>query len=52
MKNLMDNLKSNLISAAYPRGGGEHLQKDVLGVAKENIVDTRAHDKYKSFKSL
>ena len=52
MKNLMENLKGNLITAAYPRGGGEHLTKDVLGVAKESIGDSRALDKYKSFKSL
>ena len=52
MKNLMDNLKSNLISAAYPRGGGEHLKSDILGVKKDAIPDSRALDKFRSFKSL
>jgi hypothetical protein len=28
MQEIMTNLKDNLISAAYPRGGGEHLQVD------------------------
>ena len=50
MKGLLDALKDNLISAAYPRGGGEHLTRDILGVKKESVLDTRTYDKFKSLK--
>lgn len=53
MKAIMGNLKDNLIAAAYPRGGGEHLKFErVIGVPKDKIPDARAKDKYTSFKSL
>lgn len=36
MKAIMGTLKDNLISAAYPRGGGEHLKySTVIGVPKD-----------------
>ena len=48
----MDGLKTSLITAAYPRGGGDHLKSDILGVRKDEIPNSRAMDKYKSFISL
>lgn len=53
MKAIMGTLKDNLISAAYPRGGGEHLKySTVIGVPKDEVPNSRAKDKYTSFQSL
>lgn len=53
MKAIMGTLKENLISAAYPRGGGEHLKySTVIGVPKDDVPNARAKDKYTSFQSL
>ena len=42
-----------MISAAYPRGGAEHLKfRDVLGHRTKNLPDFRARDNYTSFQSL
>ena len=50
---MMENLKGNLITAAYPRGGAEHLEyHQVLGEKAKNLPDFRAQDSYKSFRSL
>ena len=53
MQSVMQNLKTNLITAAYPRGGGEHLRfREVLGVRGNLLPDFRGMDNYKSFQSL
>ena len=50
MKEIMGNLKGNLIAAAYPRGGGEHLAHErVIGIPKADLPDARGNDKYSSF---
>lgn len=50
MKEIMGNLKGNLIAAAYPRGGGEHLGHErVIGIPKADLPDARANDKYTTF---
>jgi len=51
----MENLKINLITAAYPRGGADHLlleSRKLLGEPTKKMPDFRAQDSYKSFKSL
>lgn len=52
MKSAVQELKKNLVRAAYPRGGGEHLAHAVLGVPEEAVVDARANEKYETFNSL
>lgn len=39
MIGIVDSLKNNLISAAYPRGGGDHLKErdNVLGVKAKYV---------------
>ena len=57
MKQLVDSLRKNLILAAYPHGGGEHLypQLSIMGVDSldlEKMQATRIVDKFETFESL
>eukprot|EP00356_Strombidium_inclinatum_P001343 CAMPEP_0170509310 /NCGR_PEP_ID=MMETSP0208-20121228/65087_1 /TAXON_ID=197538 /ORGANISM="Strombidium inclinatum, Strain S3" /LENGTH=61 /DNA_ID=CAMNT_0010792651 /DNA_START=1 /DNA_END=186 /DNA_ORIENTATION=- len=53
MARIVHELKSSLIHAAYPRGGGDFMKySNVLGVSKENMVDSRANEQFTTFDSL
>ena len=54
MMGIVDSLKDNLISAAYPRGGGDHLKEkdNVLGIKAKHVKDKRSEEQFTSFKSL